>query len=746
MAIKIYQTQVRPTIEVKERLSTSGMRVPMETAAAPGMALSNMLKSGEKLYVKLEERKSRNSALDAKDKAINGIKDDKGNVIIEGLGITTEKAGNMTNTDEAQKYYNNEFEKVKLLLEPNLKGIFAKKIFNNEMTKLGISHKNSVKINSYRAFLNESKVIELNSMEPDKYTAATAIKGSPQHRIALENLKNKFESKEFKELFGDSAKLIEFQTYEAIDVLEFNYDLEKDAIDTFTKISAKNKKGFLFYKNLTSEKRMQLINAATNAAKSKSIQEITNYYSSAKIGETTKYTKQKLLKPWINTPEYNGYYETLTISDIVRDNSIAIKDAKYGEEFNVIENIEVTGEQLAFKENAKKHLEQLAYEKYNEIKKNAAGYYIENNEDLKVLEKEIKLSESTDNFERTKILIEERSHLLEAVYNEKNVPKSLRKYISTNEAVGIVTQFNSIIDVNEKIGYLLGLSDKYGSRMPEIYNQLQENNLPSGATVILSTNNRDLQISIAEGFDVKELEKNIKNTKALKTTDLKDIKLKIQTVFENGGYGSVVNAQPKGSENQVKHINAVVDSLYQAVLYKMFNENMSINGAVKAITTAHAGDYTFKDTYWIPNDINGSVVNKKHIEKKADFILAAIQQTDYLNEIDLTHYGNLDTDVLNEEREFVVGALESKFEKLTPNKIQEIMVNDIKNNGNWYLNENGDGLLLYVTRTDGSFIPIMDANGNKLEMSFLDFTTIMPITNKPFTYDELDIVIDDDTG
>ena len=77
MAIKIYQTQVRPTIEVKERLSTSGMRVPMETAAAPGMALSNMLESGEKLYVKLEERKSRNSALDAKDKAINGIKDDK---------------------------------------------------------------------------------------------------------------------------------------------------------------------------------------------------------------------------------------------------------------------------------------------------------------------------------------------------------------------------------------------------------------------------------------------------------------------------------------------------------------------------------------------------------------------------------------------------------------------------------------------------------------------------------------------
>ena len=737
MAIKIYQSQIRPTEEVTARASTPGMRVSMDTAASVGKAFSGMAKAGENLYVKLEDRKSRNSVLKAKDQAINGIKDANGNVIAEGLNLIKEKASNMTDMKAAQKYYDTEFAKMKSLLEPKLNGIFSKKYFNNQMTLLNIADKNTVKIGSYRSFMDESRTVELKGLEPDIFNAATG--DTNQKNIALDNLKNKFESQSFKELFGSKAKLIEFQTYEGVDVLEFSSDLENDAIETFTKISAKNKEGFLFYKNLSPQKRMQLENSATNAAKSKSVQEMNKYFASAKIGETTNYTKEKLLKPFIGTPEYDGYYETLTISDIVRDNSVAIKDAEYGEEFNVIKNIEVTGDHLPFKEKAKKHLEQLAYEKFTKIKKDAAGYYIENNNDLKVLEKEINLSEGTDNIERTQTLVEERSHLLEAIYNEKKVPLPLRKYISDNEAVGIVSQFNSIVNVDEKINYLLGLGEKYGTKMPEIYNHLQDRNLPPGAAVILSTNDRDLQRSIAEGFNLESLETNLKTAKALKQTDLEDIKIKIAAAFQDGGYGEVVNAQPQGSQKQAEHINGVVDSLYQATLYKMFNENMSADTAVDKMIVAHAGDYIFKDTYWIPNDINGTDVNEHHIQRKVEFILDSIQQTDYLNQIDLSHYGNLESDVLNEDRAFVVGSLDSKFEKMTPEKIQEIMVNDIKNNGKFYLNENGDGLKLYVTRTDGSFIPVMDAAGTKIEMKFLDLSTNLPITNTPFNYDDLEL-------
>ena len=186
MSIKIYQNQIRPTEEVSNRTSTSGMRVSMDTASAPGRALSGMLQSGEKLYVKYEDRKSRNSVLKAKDQAINGIKDDNGNVIVEGLNMAKEKAGNMTDVKAAEKYYNEAFNNMKSLLEPDLNGIFAKRFFNSTMTQLGIVDKNSVKINSYRSFIAESKTVELKSLEPDIFNAAV---GTENEIVSLPNLK-----------------------------------------------------------------------------------------------------------------------------------------------------------------------------------------------------------------------------------------------------------------------------------------------------------------------------------------------------------------------------------------------------------------------------------------------------------------------------------------------------------------------------------------------------------------------------
>ena len=127
MAIKIYNTQIAPTTEVGEIKSTRGMRIGLDTAAAPGKAMSNMLASGEKLYVKYEERKSKNSALKAYDVAVNG------NENFEGLNQAKVKAGLMTDPDKAAAYYQAEYEKVKGYLENNIDGIFGKKFFNEKL-------------------------------------------------------------------------------------------------------------------------------------------------------------------------------------------------------------------------------------------------------------------------------------------------------------------------------------------------------------------------------------------------------------------------------------------------------------------------------------------------------------------------------------------------------------------------------------------------------------------------------------
>jgi len=722
MAIKIYNTQIAPTTEVGERKSTRAMQIDLNTAAAPGRAMGNMFASGERLYVKYEERKSKNSALKAYDVAVNG------NENFEGLNQAKVKAGLMTDPDKAAAYYQAEYNKVKGYLENNVDGIFGKRFFNEKLAVAKISDMNTVKKNSYLNFIQETRTVELKSMEPDIFKAATSQEGSVEHKIATDNLINKFASPEFKELFGAKAKQVEFQTWEGVDILKFSNDLENDAIDTYDKILEKDKDSFTNYKNLSADKRMQLVNSAKNAAQAMSSREMKKYYASAKIGEASNYTKEKLLKPWKDSKEYTEMFEFLTISDIVRDNSLVIKDSEYGQELNLIQNIEVTGEQLAFKEKAKKHLEQIAYEKMALIQKDAAGYYIASNEDLKVLEKEINLAESTDNFERAQTLISERSSLLDEIYEEKNVPIALRKYISEAEANNIVAAFNNEIDVNKKIGYLFGLSDKYGDKMPDIYNQLQDANLPGGATLILSTNNRDLQLSIANGFDVKSLEKNIQNSTMLKGSDLSNIKKGIAEQLNNNGYATVVNNQPAGELDQVNHINMVTDALYQGVLYKMFNENLTTDKAVSKIIEAHSSDYKYHETFWIPKDVNGTAVNQDLIEQKADYILEEIKLTDYLNKIDLSHYGSIDQEILNEDRKFVVGQLDSKFENLSKQQIQELMVSDIKNNGNWYLNEKGDGLLLYVPRENGMMIPISDANGARIEIKFTDTYNLMPIT------------------
>ena len=72
---------------------------------------------------------------------------------------------------------------------------------------------------------------------------------------------------------------------------------------------------------------------------------------------------------------------------------------------------------------------------------------------------------------------------------------------------------------------------------------------------------------------------------------------------------------------------------------------------------------------------------------------------------------------------------------------RKIIVDDIKNNSNWYLNSEGDGIVLSVTRSDtGKIIPIVDAkSGKKLEIKFTDSNARMPITGDPFDFAELDI-------
>ena len=261
--------------------------------------------------------------------------------------------------------------------------------------------------------------------------------------------------------------------------------------------------------------------------------------------------------------------------------------------------------------------------------------------------------------------------------------------------------------------------------MQDVFNHLVEKKMPPGALIMMSTNDPSLKNSIAMSFNINELETNIKGRGATKG-DLDLVKSTIQAKLEEG-YAEVVNAQPLGSTNQAAHINTITDGLYGAVLYDMFNDGSDTDEAVKKVVDQFETDYIFEETYWIPKDINGVSVNQQDIQAKIRFINDSIQDTKYLDKIDFTHYGLDITDMSDEDK-------------------QSTMVADIKNNSVWHLNEKGDGLLLYVTRKGGSSIPIMDKEGNKMEILFLNNETKLPITNDNYEYSDLDYLTEINTG
>ena len=72
MAIKIYQSQIRPTEEIGAVPTTPGMRVSMETASALGAASSQFTGAVTDFFVEKEKVKAETEVLEKKEKIYNG--------------------------------------------------------------------------------------------------------------------------------------------------------------------------------------------------------------------------------------------------------------------------------------------------------------------------------------------------------------------------------------------------------------------------------------------------------------------------------------------------------------------------------------------------------------------------------------------------------------------------------------------------------------------------------------------------
>lgn len=88
MAIKIYETKIRPTDTTAEAMSTPGMKISQATAMQIGESIKGAGRSAVNLYAEIETRKSENEVLEKKKKILTG--DDT----FEGLSMAREKLSN----------------------------------------------------------------------------------------------------------------------------------------------------------------------------------------------------------------------------------------------------------------------------------------------------------------------------------------------------------------------------------------------------------------------------------------------------------------------------------------------------------------------------------------------------------------------------------------------------------------------------------------------------------------------------
>jgi len=132
MAIKIYQSQIRPTEEIGAVETTPGMRISMETAAALGAASSKFTQGVTDFFLEKEKIKAETEVLEKKEKIYNGDEN------VPGLSKVKDEASKMEDPDEADKYYKEQFKTIQDYHTKDTKNFFTKRVLNTFLQKQSV--------------------------------------------------------------------------------------------------------------------------------------------------------------------------------------------------------------------------------------------------------------------------------------------------------------------------------------------------------------------------------------------------------------------------------------------------------------------------------------------------------------------------------------------------------------------------------------------------------------------------------
>ena len=684
--IPTFTTEARPTAE-SPSIQT---RTQIPLTQTIGTALAPVTKAVEQHAVNEKNLENKSEALSLENKALLELtdvfdkaskldnKDKAFNIVQSESKIIQEKYSNLASNNAVKNTFDNNF------LSEIQKGIF--KVNNRVSTNIIQTLDNEVNVKKNRL---------LTAAYVDKDPLAVKTIQTDLELLYEQTYKGRIDVDDYNKLIQGIPG--EMQVYEASKLIS---TLPRKA---YTDLMNKDK-----FKDMPLQSRIQLIKEVKGVLIPEIKDQYKNFVAAASFGKDVpfdvNFAKEILPPRTFNTmmKEYNNVKDT--VADVKIINTISNKDLS-----------ETVDGMISKREQSKTFIE---YQKEKKILIDAVNARNEamasdpifflnaTNDDIKILNEELQNENNPD------LRLQKKKALTE-VYVQTQIdmgqPPYQIKVMSNSEATGFVEQYKNG-DQNMRIAMLQNLDAEFGDYNSNAMLQLTNAGLPETAQLSSFFNNPKLTERFLS-FDSEDEQKRLKQYAKDNNITFNDVRRSIRDNLSE--FEDVVM---RGSRFNTSIALDKMDNIVDVLSYYALNEmvaGVSQGAAEKNAYNLINNAFDIQDTFFVPLVYNG-----ESIASSADFI---------------TEKANLIKDFYVED--FGAVAFESIDEDVTDIELNEAMLDQLKNFGEWRNTADGTGLIYGIVFNDGSFGPVKNQQGEYLSFTFDDTSLTIPGTDKDMDLD-----------
>jgi hypothetical protein len=684
--IPTFTTEARPTAEAPSVQSRT--QIPLSQTI--GTALAPVTRAVTQHAVNEKNLENKSEALSLENKALLELtdvfdeaarldnKDQAFNIVQSKSKIIQEKYSNQASNNLVKSSFNNNF------LGEVQKGIF--KVNNRVSTNIIQTLDNEVSVKRNRL---------LTAAYVDKDPLALSLIQTDLETLYEQTYKGRIDTDEYNKLIQGIPS--EIQIFEVSQLISSN------PRQAYSDLMNKDK-----FVDLDLNKRVSLISEVKSVLIPEIKDEYKNLVAAAAFGKDVpfdvNFAKEILPPRTFSTmmKEYNNVKNT--VADVKILNTTSNKNLSETLD-NMLSEREQSKTFIEYQKEKKILVE--AVNARNEAMASDPVFFLNaTNDNIKILSDELQNENNPDlRLQKKKALTEV---YVETQLNMGQPPYQI-KVMSNSEATDFVERYVNG-DQNMRVAMLQNLDAEFGDYNSNAMLQLTNAGLPVTAELSSFFNNPKLTERFLS-FDSKDEQDRLKQYAKDNNITFNDVRKSIRDNLSE--FEDVVM---RGSRFNTSVALDKMDNIVDVLSYYALNEMVAGESQGSAEKNAYNlinNSFEIQDTFFVPLVYNG-----KSITSSADFIVekANLIKDFYVEDFDAVTFESVDEDV-------------------TDIQLNEAMIDQLKNFGEWRNTADGTGLIYGIVFNDGSFGPVKNQQGEYLSFTFDDTSLTIPGTDKDMDLD-----------